>query len=170
MAKRKNLSFNDVIVLSLLLVATVASAFGIYKAFDYLKPDTTESSSEEPIPGGPSIIPNLAINVLVDGIVSDGHIEFENLNDSKVIEIRNKSDNTFYNKKITIMTQYESSFDIVDMNGDNTYVRTELTILAEEYSPVKVFITSSDFMFYVLVNLRGIPATSISFGDITFFQ
>ena len=170
MVKRKGFAFSDVIVTSFILVAIVASAFGIYKLFEYIKPDTSQSSSEEPTPGGPSIIPNLSINVLVDGIISDGHLIFDNLNDSKVIELRNKADNSFYTKKVTIQTSKSDSFDITDLNGDDFYVRTQITILAEEYSPVKLFITSPDFMFYVLLNLKAIPATSISFGDITFIE
>lgn len=170
MAKRKGISFSDVFVTSFVLIAIVASAFGIYKALDYIKPDTTESSSENQIPGGPNIIPDLAINVLVDGVISDGYIEFENLNDSKVIEFRNKSDNTFYAKKISMQTAKQESFNITDMNGDGLYVRTQITIIGEEYSPVRLFISSPDFMFYVLVNLKSIPATSISIGDITFIE
>lgn len=170
MAKRKSLSFGDVFILSLVLIATVASVFGIYKALEYIKPITSEPSSEEPIPGDPSIIPNLAINVLVDGVISDGYIEFENLNDTKVIELRNKTDNSFYKQKVSFQTAKENSLSITDMNGDDLYVRTEITLLAEEYSPVKVFILSPDFFFFVLVNLKSIPATSISFGDVTFIQ
>lgn len=172
MSKGKGITLKDAGATAVLLVALVAIVAGIGGALNYLKPSTSENpSTSEPVnPGGPPILPDLSIYIMVDGELSDGYIEFEQVDDSKVFEFRNKSDNQFYEKKITIQTAKPESFQITDMNGDDLYVRTRVTMTKEEYAPVKLYVMSEDFIFYVLLNLKPNPATSISIDDITFID
>lgn len=170
MKKGKGNKFSDVIKTSLLLIGVVIASAGIYQLTDYIRPDGNGSSSEPLPPDIQPIIPEMDINVLVDGVVTDGHIQFDELNESKTIEIRMKSDNQFYSKKTTYQAQKKSSFEIVDLNGDGLFVRTRIKILKKEYTPVKMYVMSDDFMFYMLLSIRPNPATSIDIGDITFLN
>jgi len=170
MAKKNN-SSGSLLTIIVLLIGIVVAVGGIYQAVNYLAPGTSENaSSEAPNPGGPSILPDLDINLYVDGQISDGYIHYEELFIGKLFEIRNKADNHFYNEPVRFQTNRTDSFQITDLNGDDKFVRTEIKMLVKEFVPVKIYLSSNDFIFYVLVNIASEPATGISIGDITFYK
>lgn len=162
MAKKKKTSTTSTIIT---FIGIAVCAFGIYKGVQYINSDrdrTSDNTSSERPP-----IMDYPVNVYVDGKLSNGYIIFNGIGDTHIIEVKNKVTNTFYDKAIEIMvapTSKSSSYEFTDLNGDDLYVRFQAKIIKGEFEPVKVYLSSVDFNFYVYMHIVPNPATGIEIG------